>query len=119
MSRKPSPESLEALKSGDKTRSRELVFQHIDRCGSAGSTIDEACEALRTEAHRISGRFRELERLELIRRLVDQSGKRVQRSTRLGCAAGVWVSSRFAPAAKNSTQTSLFGPQNREHLDLG
>ena len=90
------PESIAALRSGNKEKLRELTLEYIRDRGSFGATADEICEGLGLLHNSISPRVVELEQSGAIERLTDADGKRVKRKTRQGCNAGVMIAAEYA-----------------------
>jgi hypothetical protein len=110
-----SPESLEALTSGDKDRGRVVVLEQIRHWHHYGAIADEVCVALGWGHNSVAPRFTELNDEGLIVKLIDANGKRVRRKTRQGCYAGVYVAAEFAPV---HMQTGTISPTFPEFGDL-
>lgn len=92
-----SPESLEALASGDKDRLRAIVLAQIRQRREFGATDDETSKALGLLHNSVAPRRTELEDAGLVVKLFSKNGQRVRRKTRQGCYAGVYVAVEFAP----------------------
>jgi hypothetical protein len=106
--RHTSPEFLEALHSGDKTRGLEIVHAYVRQCEPPSTTADECCEALGWGHNSTAPRLTDLEHAGLVVKPYDAAGNRVRRRTRAKCFAGVVVAIEFAPRHAKS-QASLFG----------
>ncbi len=103
-----SPESRDALASGDKTRLRAIVLAYVRQCRDRGATADETSKALRLVHNSVAPRLTELEERGLIVKLCDSQGERIWRETRQGSPAGVYVAPEFEPD-RTETSESLFG----------
>ena len=91
------PESLEALASGDKDQLRERVHTYFRERREVGCIDDEIAEELGLGHNSVAPRRNELEDAGLVTKLFDSNGQRVRRKTRQGCSAGVYVAVEFAP----------------------
>ena len=97
MSSHRSPESIEALNSGDKAHSRATVLALVRSCREHGATADEAEYKLGLRSNSVAPRISELVKAGLLVELHDGNGERVRRLTRDKCFARVVVAPEFAP----------------------